>query len=142
MSNRNWKEDETKKWMIKVFLFSLMTQLPSEQILNWALFADRETSLDAAVLVPTLVFGRGALLVKKPVGVGDRVSVYHQQQPQQQEEHEPQKRPAAAGLEGATTSFSLSSSPGKAAATVAAAAAAAAVVSTPNNSIGSSGMEQ
>ena len=102
MSNRNWKEDETKKWMIKAFFFSPITQFPSDQILNWALFADRETSLDAAVLVPTFVFGRGALLVKKPVGVGDRVSVYHQQQ---QEEHGPQKRPAAAGLEGATFVF-------------------------------------
>ena len=100
-----------------------MFQLPSDQILNWALFAARESDLDAAILVPTFVFGRGALLAKKPAEIGTRVSVYHQtEKGEQQQPHKSLSAEQQHKLE------EMDMVPGKPAA-----------VSTPNNSIGSSG---
>ncbi len=45
-------------------------------VLNWSLFARREPRLEAAHLVPTVVFGRGALLVRRAAAAGEEVAIF------------------------------------------------------------------
>ena len=58
-------------------------QSEADSLLSWAHFATKESDLDSALLVPTVVFGRGAFLVRKSAVTNDSVVIFSQQQTQE-----------------------------------------------------------
>ncbi len=60
----------------------------SSAVYNWSLFAVREPRLDRAHLVPTVVFGRGALLVRRAAVAGEDVAIFCPSGDDQKEEEE------------------------------------------------------
>eukprot|EP00095_Tigriopus_kingsejongensis_P010324 maker-scaffold187_size272365-snap-gene-1.25 protein:Tk10324 transcript:maker-scaffold187_size272365-snap-gene-1.25-mRNA-1 annotation:"zinc finger" len=44
--------------------------------LNWTHFAAKSSSIDGSLMIPTLVFGKAAFLVRKPGAEGDSVTIF------------------------------------------------------------------